>query len=183
MTTDIVKNWFADDFNKLDSQIQILHTQGGKLTGDVDVVYGKGVSGLIGRRLAKKLGVPHEGRHKLMVTITHNDGNLQWDRLFNDTQEMKSVFTPVGNMEEGYWIEKTGPLNIKLTVEIKNGGWYWRCLSYSFLGLPLPAKLFPESEAYKCIEDGKYRFRVGFRLWFFGDLLSYSGLLDVTNKR
>ena len=183
MTSDIVKNWFADDFNKLDPQIQLLHTQGGKLTGDVDVAYGKGVSGIIGRRLAKKLGVPHEGRHKLMVTITHNDGNLQWDRLFNDTQEMKSVFTPVGNMEEGYWIEKTGPLNIKLTVEIKNGGWYWRCLSYSFLGLPLPAKLFPESEAYKCIEDGKYRFRVGFRLWFFGDLLSYSGLLDVTNKR
>jgi len=92
---------------------------------------------------------------------------------------MKSIFQPIGNIKDGFWIEKTGPLHIKLTIDVKEGGWYWRCLSFTFLGIPLPTKIFPESKAYKRIEDGKYRFYVGFKLWFLGELLSYGGLLNL----
>lgn len=179
MTTNVVKNWFEDDFKLLAPQIQTLHTAGGTLAGEVFVRYGQGIAGLIGKKLGRKLGIPGEGRHRLVVTVAHRNECLQWDRLFNDKQEMKSVFTPVGTIDGGYWVEKTGPLHIKLTVDIHNGGWYWRCLSYSFWGIPLPVVLFPPSEAYKRIEDGQYRFYVGFKLWFFGDVLSYGGLLDV----
>ena len=179
MTSTIVKNWFGEGFEKLAPQLQKLHLHGGKLSGDIEVIYGSGIAGIIGKRLAKKLGIPDAGTHKLVVNISHHEDGLHWDRVFNDTKEMKSTFNPIGNIENGYWIEKTGPLHIKLTVDIKDNGWHWRCLNFSFLSIPLPAKMFPESEAYKRIEDGKYRFYVGFKLWFFGELLSYGGLLSL----
>lgn len=179
MTNSAVSKWFGGDFEKLSPELQELHLHGGTLNGEVNVTYGDGIAGIIGKRLAKKLGIPGSGKHALVVSISHHDKRLHWDRLFNNTTQMKSVFEPIGNKLSGYWVEKTGPLHIKLTVDIKDGGWYWRCLNFTFLGIPLSRKLFPESKAYKRIEDGQYRFYVGFKLWFFGELLSYSGLLRL----
>ena len=183
MTSNIVKNWFRGRFKELAPQLQNLHIDGGKLSGDIEVRYGEGIAGILGKRLAKKLNIPETGTHQLIVNISHHKDGLHWDRIFNDTKEMKSTFEPIGNIEDGFWIEKTGPLNIKLTVDIKEGGWHWRCLSFSFWGIPLPAKLFPESEAYKKIENEQYRFYVGFKLWFFGELLSYGGLLNLEKNK
>jgi hypothetical protein len=39
--------------------------------------------------------------------------------------------------------------------------------------------LVPRSRAYKRIEDGRYRFFVGFTLPFLGEVFSYSGLLEA----
>ena len=97
----------------------------------------------------------------------------------DNTQTMKSLFTPVGTMEDGHWVEQTGPLTLRLTVDIIDRGWHWRCLGFRFLGIPLPAWLFPNSQAYKTIEDGKYRFYVGFSLPVLGLLLSYGGVLEA----
>jgi len=179
MTNNIVETWFGDRFQELAPELQALHKNSGKLIGQVDVNYGHGIAGFIGKRLAKKLNIPAAGNHRLVVTISHDKGKLNWSRLFNETREMKSVFVPVGDLDNGYWIEKTGPLQIKLTVKIIDGGWHWQCLSFSIFGIRLPTKIFPESQAWKKIEDEKYRFYVGFKLWFFGDLLSYSGLLNL----
>jgi len=178
MASTIVKDWFADDFSKLAPELQALHHNGGVLVGKVDVVLGKGIAGVIGQRLSKKLNLPAEGLNDLCVTISHSDAGLHWDRKFNDDTEMKSTFEPIKTMKDGYWIEKTGPLHMKLTVDIKNEGWYWRCLSFSIFGVPLPTFLFPKSKAYKYIENGQYKFYVGFEAPVFGLLLSYSGLLE-----
>ena len=118
MTSNIVKNWFRGRFKELAPQLQNLHIDGGKLSGDIEVRYGEGIAGIIGKRLAKKLGIPDAGIHQLTVNISHHKNGLQWDRLFNGTKEMKSTFEPIGNINNGFWIEKTGPLNIKLTVDI-----------------------------------------------------------------
>ncbi|MBQ0730185.1 MAG: DUF4166 domain-containing protein [Oleispira antarctica] len=45
-----------------------------------------------------------------------------------------------------------------MTVDVNNIGWYWRCLGINFLGLPIPRWLIPKANAYKIIENGKYRF-------------------------
>lgn len=173
----MVKDWFGSRFGDLHPLLQELHTLGGTLHGDVYIVYGGGLAGVIGRRIAKKLNVPGAGRHKFMVRISHHSDGLHWDRTFDDTTDMRSVFTPVGAIDDGYWIEQTGPLKLRLTVDIEKGGWYWRCLGFQLWGVPLPVWLFPNSRAYKTIEDGQYRFYVGFSLPLLGPLLSYSGLL------
>ena len=93
--------------------------------------------------------------------------------------QMRSIFRPVGNIDAGYWLEETGPLELKLTVDILDRGWYWRCLSMRLWKIPLPLWLFPHSKAYKKIEGDKYRFYVGFSLPFLGTILSYGGLLSA----
>ncbi|WP_181389622.1 DUF4166 domain-containing protein [Leucothrix pacifica] len=177
--SDLVKKWFGDQFTKLHPLLQKLHTDGGTLTGDVDIHYGKGLAGVIGRRLAKKMKLPEAGTHQLAVTISHDSAGLHWGRCFNQYSYIESLFEPVGVITHGYWIEATGPLTMKLTVDVKDGGWYWRCLSIRFMGLPVPRWLVPKTTAYKVIEDDQYRFHVEFSLPMLGSLVRYQGLLSA----
>lgn len=182
MPNVLVKNWFGDKFSNLHPLLQKLHTEGGRLTGDVEIYYGKGLAGVIGSRLAKKMNLPCEGTHQLVVSISHDNAGLHWGRCFDDQTLVKSLFKPVGHIEQGYWIETTGPLSMKLTVDINNGGWFWRCLKVNFLGFPIPRWLIPKTNAYKIIENGKYRFHVEFSLPIIGSLVSYQGLLRAENS-
>jgi hypothetical protein len=182
MTNKLVKNWFGDQFSNLHPLLQKLHSDGGELVGDVEISYGKGLAGIIGGRLGKKMNLPSEGVHQLTVSISHDVDGLHWWRRFDEQTVIKSLFKPVGDIEQGYWIETTGPLSMKLTVDIKNGGWFWRCLKVNFLGLPIPRWLIPHTNAYKIIENGKYRFYVEFSLPIIGSLVSYQGLLRAENN-
>jgi hypothetical protein len=180
MTQSIVAHWFGAKFAELHPLLQQLHLQGGKLRGNVEIVMTSGLGGWLGRRLAKKLGVPGAGRtHHLQVDISHHADGLHWDRTFDGVGQMRSTFLPLGQWPQGHWLEKTGPLTMCLTVDVQNGGWHWRCLRMQLWGIPLPVWLFPKSKAYKTVEDGQYRFYVGFTVPGLGTVLSYSGLLDA----
>jgi len=182
MQNNLVKNWFGDKFNELHPLLQKLHTNGGKLTGKVNIQYGNGIAGIIGKRLAKKMNLPEEGAHQLQVDINHSDDGLHWGRCFNSQASVVSLFKPVGDITNGHWIETTGPLTMHLTVDVFEGGWYWKCLSLSFKRLPLPLWLIPKSKAYKTIEDGQYRFHVQFSLPVLGTLVAYHGLLRAESS-
>ena len=176
-SNELVKNWFGSQFNDLHPRLQHLHLHGGTLNGDVNIQYGKGLAGLIGKRLGHKLHLPSAGTHHLSVAISHHSDGLHWNRLFNQGREVRSLFKPVGNKQNGYWLETTGPLTMQLTVDIRQGGWYWHCLNMKVFGLPLPMRLLPKANAYKLIEDNQYRFHVEFSLPVLGSLVCYSGLL------
>ena len=178
MTSPIVSDWFGEDFQKLHPLLQALHRHGGKLSGVVHIEVPKGLGGFVGRRLAEKLGVPTNGvEHHLEVDISHRNGYLLWERCFDGKQRMTSLFRPIGNKSDGYWLEETGPISMALTVDCPDGGWHWRCLVIRIYKMRLPMWFFPQSKAYKLIEDGKYRFYVGFSLPIIGPVLSYSGKL------
>ena len=68
---------------------------------------------------------------------------------------------------------------MKLTVDIINGGWFWRCLNISLFGISIPLWLIPKSQAFKKVENGKYKFNVTFTYPLLGKLVSYEGLLDA----
>ena len=172
-----VKSWFGASFTKLDPLIQKIHLHGGVLEGNVRIFTGSGLAGVIGKRLAKKIGVPTE-KHiaSFKVSINHTKESLLWDRTFNDT-EMKSVFTPHKSFPNGYWTEDSSGIRLKLTVRIKDGGWHWVQQGISVKGIPMPLWLFPKTTAYKTISNGKYLFSVSFSLPLLGKLLSYSGEL------
>lgn len=178
LSSEIVKNWFNEAFGKLSPELQELHLMGGVLQGEVEIVLGVGVGGLLGKRLLNKMNIPGPGIHDLTVTISHDEHCLHWDRRFNESVDIKSTFKPIGTISNGYWIEKTGPIELRLTVDIKNGGWYWRCLGIKCFGIPLPMWLFPKLDAYKYSENGGYNFYVGFTAPFVGLLFSYSGNLQ-----
>ena len=176
-----VQNWFKDHFTKLHPLLQKLHINGGTLEGEIDIIYAKGIAGMLGRVLAGKLNLPDHGKHDFMVRITHTPESMSWERCFNGRVYMTSVFMPVGTIDDGYWVEQTGRIQIRLAVDIQDGGWYWRTLGFRLFGLPLPQWLFPKVTAYKRIEGDQYRFYVGFSLPFLGEQFSYSGILEAHN--
>jgi Domain of unknown function (DUF4166) len=180
-SSSIVSDWLGEEFFTLHPLLQSLHLHGGHLSGNIQVTVPRGIAGVIGMRLAKKLGVPTNGStHQLDVTIAHQNGCLLWNRCFDQVNWMKSTFVPIGTKANGYWLEQTGPLSMKLNVDTRDGGWYWCCLSMRLHNVPLPLFLMPRTLAYKKIEDNKYRFYVGFSLPLIGTVLSYSGLLVLS---
>ena len=178
MSNNMVSDWFGEKVFELHPLLQRLHKSGGLLSGRVKVKLATGMAGYFGKHLAKKFGVPlYSIEQSFSVVITHHSDGLHWDRYF-DSSRMHSVFLPVGSIANGYWLETTGIFKLHLTVDIKDGGWYWRCLRIKFKNITLPLFLLPRVNAYKKIEDEKYRFYVGFNLPLIGEVLSYSGLLN-----
>jgi len=181
MTETAVSTWFGEGFAQLHPLLQDLHRHGGRLRGPVQIRIGRGIAGWMGRRLASKLGVPTDAghAHALEVTIHHKDGLLHWDRRFDDAHSFPSTFRPVGHWPDGHWIEDTSAIALLLQVEIIDGGWYWRGIGARRGRLRLPAWLLPRGDAYKRIEQGRYRFAVSFALPVIGELLAYEGLLEA----
>jgi hypothetical protein len=137
-------------------------------------------AGWIGTRLTRKLGIPEEARsYGFEVDIRHDADALHWHRSFDNGVRASSVFRPVGTWPKGYWIERTGFLRMRLTVDVIDGGWYWRGLGAEVHRLPLPLRLFPRSKAYKRIEAGRYFFCVEFVFPWVGRVLRYAGTLDA----
>lgn len=170
--------WFGDAFSQMHPLLQDLHRSGGLLEGTVAISTGVGLAGWVGRRLARRLGIPtNNPTCGFTVEIRHEEGGMHWDRHFTGYGDMRSFFRPVGNWPTGYWVEETGPVALKLAVDVIEGGWYWRVIGAAIGGLPLPLALFPRTEAYKRIENGNYCFAVAFSLPLLGKVLGYRGAL------
>jgi hypothetical protein len=178
--TTAVTRWFGPRFAALHPLLQAVHRNGGTLSGTIRIEFGSGIAGWLGRRLARRLGIPTDRSEcGFAVEIRHEDDVLHWLRHFENGSRMISLFRPIGTWPEGYWLESTGPLHFTLTVDVIDGGWYWRPLRVVFGRLALPIFLFPRTEAYKRIEEGRYRFCVSLTLPIIGTVLRYGGLLDL----
>ena len=172
--------WFGESFDQLHPLLQKLHTDGGSLSGSVDIQFGQGIAGMLGRRIAKKLGVPTSGPdNTLRVDINHSDSQMFWNRTFNVDDTMKSVFEPVGTFPDGVWREDTGALSLQLRVDIINGGWHWILKEISLKGIQLPLWFAPRTDAYKTIIDNRYVFSVTVSVPLLGTIMSYGGRLTA----
>lgn len=177
-----VETWFGPAFAQLHPRLQALHRNGGVLRGPVVFRTGRGPGGLMGRFALRRLGiVPASGAHTLAVEIRHVDGALRWARRFDDGPEAVSRFRPYGQWPAGHWIERAGPLELTLDVDIADGGWRWRPQRYRLFGLTLPSWLSPQVSAGKRIEGDAYRFDVAIGLPLFGRVLAWGGDLRMAS--
>jgi hypothetical protein len=176
----VASRWFGVGFDRLDPLLQELHRNGGTLAGEVRIETGVGVAGWIGRRLARRLGIPtNNPTCGFTVDIRHAEDGMHWDRHFTGYGDMRSLFRPVGSWPTGRWVERSGPVSLKLAVDVVEGGWYWRLIGAAIGGLPLPLRLFPRTDAYKRIENASYCFAVAFSLPLLGKVLGYRGVLQA----
>ena len=179
-TTTAISRWFGGTFADLHPLIQQLHSAGGTLSGTVHIQTGHGLAGVLGRRLAKQLGVPVDRPERgFRVDIAHSESAMHWNRCFEDHGPMNSTFIPVGTIEDGCLLEQTGLFRAAMTVDVVDGAWHWRVLKMTAGVVPVPLFLLPGTQAYKSIEDGKYRFAVSVSAPGLGVVLSYSGLLEA----
>lgn len=176
----LVGSWFGDAFAELHPRLQALHERGGTLRGEVEVTYGRGVAGAVGRRIARRLGVPAtSGTHRLEVDIRSDARALHWDRTFDDRGVFRSEFVPVGRYPSGHWIERSGAFSLELGVDVVDGGWHWRHRTTRFRGIRVPGLLHPVTSASKRIDGGRYRFAVEVRQPLLGKLFAYAGALAL----
>lgn len=174
-----VETWFGSAFERLHPLLQTLHRKGGVLSGPVQVSFGRGLAGFIGRHLARRLGVPSgNGANILRVSISSDGNTLHWNRQFNDRDEFRSLFVPVGRFPSGHWVECSGRIQLRLRVSLVEGSWHWQHLGSSLWGLPLPRWLMPRTTAYKEVRHGMYHFHVEVAVPLVGTVLSYSGDLE-----
>ena len=116
----------------------------------MNLEYGSGLNGFIGRLLAIKMGLPiHSGKVDFEVNISHADGVLLWNRQFGKKHKLSSIFTPHGYYPNGYWYETNGKLSFQLGVDIHKGGWYWIQQKVRFMNITLPLYIFPSTQRYK----------------------------------
>jgi hypothetical protein len=169
--------WFGSALDGLHPALQALHRQGGAIQGQVAIAFGSGLGGMLGRRIAARLGIPTDrSRCGLRVVIGHSATAMHWVRSFEGGGVSESRFAPRGRYPDGEWIEHTGPVRMRLGVVIVEGDWRWRLHGLSVYGVPVPARLL-RLDASKCIEAGAYRFAVRVALTGIGPLLGYEGLL------
>lgn len=180
MYNTLIADWFGDEFYKLHPLLQQLHTSGGVLEGKVDLQIGHtGLSRILGKMLAKKLGIPvNSGEHLLTVHINNDGGVLNWRKTFNHAQTITSIFKPVGIKENGFFLEESGPFKMRVTADLVKGAWYWKLEKIYFKKLKLPNWFFYQSMAKKYINDkNEYVFVVKFSCIGLGEILSYRGIL------
>jgi hypothetical protein len=174
----IAEEWFGSQFSELHPLLQDLHRNSGTLVGQIDVSFGQGLAGVIGKRVAARFGVPMvAGGHAFEVSICSESGVLHWVRTFNGQSRFHSRFEPVGRHPDGYWIERSGPLSLQLGVQIVAGDWHWIHQRTRIFGIPVPKAIVPAAVASKSIEQGLYRFSVQVSAPVLGKLFGYSGIL------
>jgi len=115
----------------------------------------------------------------MRVSIYSTKAGLHWDRTFNETSTFASTFTPAGRYPSGCWVESSGRLRLKLAVSIVDGGWVWQPIGGRLGGIAFPVWLLPRTVASKCIDNGRYQFKVEVSLPLLGTLLSYGGKLAL----
>lgn len=175
------ERWFGSAFDLLHPQLQALHRHGGTLSGMVRIETPQGTRGLLGRRLARAMGIPLDRAERpFAVCIGHDAASMTWARDFGDAHRMTSVFEPVGSYPDGHWRERIGSLTLRLGVGIVDGGWQWHARGARVAGLPLPRWVLPRTRARKAIDaEGRYRFEVAIALPVFGTVLRYAGTLQA----
>lgn len=180
MAENVAEQWLGEKFLELHPLLQDLHRRPGLLSGQVEVSFGPGLAGVIGRRTAARLGVPSSaGQHRLEVSIYSENGVLHWLRSFNGLSQLHSEFRPVGRYPTGHWVERSGLLTLILGVDVLSGAWHWVHKGTRLLGIPLPQALVPTTLASKSIDQGLYRFSVQVRAPVLGKLFAYSGALAL----
>ncbi len=173
----LVEQWFGEaGFAQLDPLLQQLHRRGGHLRGLLRVRFGKGLGQVIGAWLARRMGIPSPRPDNMIdVRIRADAQGLHWHRRFNGTTVLRSLFTPVGQWPQGWWVERSGAVRVALRVEIVDGAWHWRPARVWLHGVRIPLWLLPGSTAFKECNGSRYRFYVGLSLPLLGSVLSYEG--------
>ena len=175
-----VEAWFGPAFALLHPQLQALHRGGRTLRGPVQLSFGSGLAGNVGKRLARRLGIPGAaGSAMLEVTIRSDHDGLHWSRRFDHGAAFNSVFQPVGSYPSGYWLERSSHIALRLGVALRDGGWHWQQRRLALCGIPVPRWLMPTTIASKTVIDGKYVFSVDIRFPLLGSVLAYRGGLDL----
>jgi hypothetical protein len=158
-------------FARLPDLVQKAHRGTIRLSGTAKVERGGGLGGLI----AMLMGLPKSNpRAELVVVAWHFPDQIVWSRSFDG-----KVFESTFKRDEDFLVEQMGPLSLYLQPMCEGGRLVYRLISTQIRPIALPRFLGPSMIAWESEKDGKYAFEVAVGLPLFGQVIRYSGTLDL----
>jgi hypothetical protein len=158
-------------FVKLPALVQQAHRGTVRLSGTAKVERGKGLGGLI----AAIMGLPKTNpKAELVVVAWHFPDQIVWSRTFDG-----KVFESTFKRAEDFLVEQMGPLSLYLQPMCEGGRLVYRLIATQIGPIAIPRVLAPSMNAWESEKDGKYQFEVSVSLPFLGQMIRYSGSLDL----
>lgn len=162
----------GDRFARLPAQVRAMHEvfRDGGATGEAEVT---GASGPIAAFVARVIGFPKPGRHRLHVHFQERKGCETWTRDFSG-QRFRSHLS-----QRGRWlVEQFGPFRFAFDLPSDSHGLTMVMQRWWVGPLPLPKWLAPRSMAREWAEGGRFHFDVPIELPLIGRIVYYRGWLE-----
>lgn len=162
----------GDRFALLPPEMQAIHDifRDGGAAGEAGVT---GAATPLAAFIARLVGFPKPGRHRLHVHFRELDGRESWTRDF-EGRRFRSHLT-----QQGRWlVERFGPFRFAFDLSSDGRGLTMVMQRWWIGPLPLPLWLAPRSTAREWAEDGRFHFDVPIALPLIGQLVHYRGWLE-----
>jgi hypothetical protein len=158
-------------FAKLPDLVQRAHRGTIRLSGTARVERGRGLGGL----LALIMRLPKSNpKAELVVTAWHFPDQIVWTCSFDGR-----VFESTFKKDDDFLVEQMGPLSLYLQPMCEGGRLVYRLIATQIGPIALPRVLAPAMTAWESEKDGKYQFEVSVGLPLMGQVIRYSGSLDL----
>ena len=169
--TPLYQRVMGPAFAHLSEPVRAMHHVFGDGGAKGEAVVTRGRSPLA-RLVAKIFGFPTAGKHALHVSFEENNGIEEWTRDFSGRRFRSHL-----SEENGHLVERFGPFRFAFDLPIRGNGLSMEMRHWSFLRIPLPLFLAPQSVAHEWPEDGRFHFDVPIALSFIGPVVHYRGWL------
>ncbi|WP_412475001.1 DUF4166 domain-containing protein (plasmid) [Rhizobium sp. WW22] len=169
--TPLYQRVMGPAFAHLSEPVRAMHHVFGDGGAKGEAVVTRGRSPLA-RLVAKIFGFPAAGKHALHVSFEENNGIEEWTRDFSGRRFRSHL-----SEENGHLVERFGPFRFAFDLPIRGNGLSMAMRHWSFLRIPLPLFLAPQSVAHEWAEDGRFHFDVPIALPLIGPVVHYRGWL------
>jgi hypothetical protein len=158
-------------FAKLPDLVQRAHRGTIRLSGTAKVERGRGLGGLVAMLMRLPRSNPAAD---LIVTAWHFADQIVWSRSF-DGRVFESTFKRDGD----FLVEQMGPLSLYMQPMSEGGRLVYRLIATQIGPVALPRFFAPSMTAWESEKEGKYAFEVAVGLPLLGQVIRYSGTLDL----
>jgi len=159
-------------FAHLSEPVRAMHEVFGDGGARGEAVVTRGRSPLA-RLVAKIFGFPAAGKHALHVSFKETNGIEEWTRDFSGQRFHSHL-----NEENGHLVERFGPFRFAFDLPSGGNGLSMEMRHWSFLRIPLPRLLAPQSIAREWAEGDRFHFDVPIALPLIGPVVHYRGWLQ-----
>lgn len=130
------------------------------------------------RVIADIIGFPKEGTDiPVQVDFKEESGTEIWTRTFNGKPFVSHQYQGKGRNQR-LLIERFGPMCFAMALVCKENRLRLVLRSWSFLGVPMPMFLCPNSDSYETVEEGRFNFHVHISHPLIGTIVHYRGWLE-----
>lgn len=164
-------------FDALPAPVRRMHEPAVEAPAEGEAIV-TGADNALGRVVARVMGFPPAGTHRLEVTMEERDGTETWTRDFGGRRFSSRI-----GQQGRHLTERFGPLRFRFDLPGGPQGLTMVMRGWSAFGIPLPLAFAPRSEAREWAEGGRFHFDVPISLPLLGRLVHYRGWLSLPVAR